>query len=145
MPESARGSEWLAAGDGADDEIWFAAGDDGFGKRSIGRLMRQILLAGEEAKERAALAGDLVTSRAAQHRVLLLQRIENRSAGDRSRDFELDFVARRVPSYAGEDAEMGRENDADHLSALRSKRLDFDRKDGGQIAHNRRPGIAAIG
>src|SRR5262249_56795905 len=44
----------------ADDEERFGAARDRLGQRGVGRLVRQILLAGEEADERPALVGDVI-------------------------------------------------------------------------------------
>ena len=45
----------LAAGDGSDDEKGRYAGGHRLGERGIHRLVRQIVAAGEETQERAAL------------------------------------------------------------------------------------------
>src|SRR5437773_10626549 len=65
------------------------------GQGCIGRLMGQILRAGEEAQERAALRGHVVPDRAAQHRVARLERVEYRRPRERSiaRDVERDLAA----------------------------------------------------
>jgi hypothetical protein len=46
------GRQVLATGHGADDEVGLGAGDDGRVERVVGRLVGQILLAGEETDER---------------------------------------------------------------------------------------------
>ena len=47
---------------------------DRIGQRGIRRLVREILLAGEEANQGPPLLRDLIADRAAQHRVLGLER-----------------------------------------------------------------------
>jgi hypothetical protein len=56
----------LAAGDGSDDEKGFGGGDDRWRERGIGRLVREIFVAGEEAEEGAALAGGVVADGSAE-------------------------------------------------------------------------------
>src|SRR5947209_19175841 len=56
----------LAAGDGADDQQRLAPAQHRLGQREIGRLMGQILLAGEEPDEGPAPSGAVVPQRAAQ-------------------------------------------------------------------------------
>jgi len=64
MQEKAGGS---AARDGAYDEQRLLAGSDGVGQRGVGRFVRDVFRAGEEAEERAALLGDMVANGAAEH------------------------------------------------------------------------------
>ena len=51
--------------------------------------MGQILFATEEPQERAALSGDVVADRPAQHRIAGFERVEDRALRDRFRDIEL--------------------------------------------------------
>ena len=67
----------LAASDGADDNKGLHSRRDRVGQRRIRRLMRQILLAGEEAQERAPLLRNMIADGAAQHRVAGLERVEH--------------------------------------------------------------------
>ena len=67
-----------AAGDCADDQVWLLARYDRIGQRGIRRLVREILLAGEEADKGPPLLRDLIADRAAQHRVLGLDGVEDR-------------------------------------------------------------------
>jgi hypothetical protein len=99
----------LAAGDGTDHDEGFLTGGDGFGKRCVGRFVREILLAGEEAKEGAALFGDVIANRALQHGIAGFERVEDRSLRDGAVDFDFNFVA-----DAGEGAKMLWKFDADH-------------------------------
>lgn len=55
----------LTAGDGADDEKRLFSAGDGVGKKGVGRFVREIFLAGEEANERAALAACVIAQGAA--------------------------------------------------------------------------------
>src|SRR5205814_6456963 len=61
-----RGRISLPARDRADDEERFRAGRDFFGQRGVWRLVRHVLLAGEEPHERAALLGHVIADRAAE-------------------------------------------------------------------------------
>ena len=65
----------LAAGHGADDEVGLGAGSDRAGQRVIGRLVRQVLLAGEEPDERPPRPAVMTADGAAQHRVAGFQRV----------------------------------------------------------------------
>src|SRR5262249_16030285 len=97
--------EALAAGDGADDQKRFLAGNHGVGERRVGRVVREVLLAVEEADEVAALGGRVVAVRAAEHRVARLESIESGSQRDGSRNIELDFAgnAGEVFQVVGDD------------------------------------------
>src|SRR6478609_8088863 len=105
----------LAAGDCADDQVWLLARYDRIGQRGIRRLVREILLAGEEADKGPPLLRDLIADRAAKHRVLGLDGVENRTLRDRTVDRE-----RQLPIDARHDLEIGRQNDADHFSVWTS-------------------------
>ena len=85
------------------------------GSGDVRRLVRQVLLAGEEPHERPALLRDVVADRAAQHRIAGLQRIEDRALRHRARDVELHLAVdpRQRP-------QMSREHDADHGSVWTS-------------------------
>jgi hypothetical protein len=69
----------------------------------------EILLAGEEAQEGAALLGDLVTDRPPQHRVARLERVEDRALGDPPLDLELDLAL-----DAGERPQVRGQHHPDH-------------------------------
>src|SRR5579875_1696250 len=60
----------------ADDQVRLGAVGDRPGERGVGRLVRQVLLAGEEPDERPPRAAAMTPDRAAQHRVARLQRVE---------------------------------------------------------------------
>jgi hypothetical protein len=98
-----------AAGDGADDQEGFRAGDDGVGEGGVGGFVRKIFGTGEEAKERAALLGDMVANGAAEHGVGGFEGVESGAEGDGRLDVEFDFAG-----DFGEIAEMRRKDDANH-------------------------------
>lgn len=98
-----------ATGNRADDQERFGAVGDRGGERIVGRSVGKIFGAGKEAKEGAALEGDVVADGAAEHGVLGFEGVEDGALGDGARDFKTDFGA-----DAGEGAEMGGESDADH-------------------------------
>src|SRR4051812_46185452 len=87
----------------------FLAAGDGVGQRRIRRVVGEVLLAGEEAQEGAALLGDVVADRPPQHRIAGFERVEDGALGHGSLDLELD-----VSIDAGEDPQMRRQHDADH-------------------------------
>src|SRR5260221_11518402 len=65
-------------------------------QRGIRRLVRQILLAGEEPQERPALLPDLVADPPPQHRIAGLNRVEDRAKRYRAVDVEF-HLATAVP------------------------------------------------
>jgi hypothetical protein len=72
----------------------------------------QILLAGEKPDERPTLLRDVISNCAEQHRVVGLERIEDRTLRWRLvSDFEFDLTA-----HSSQRSEMRREHDADHGS-----------------------------
>ncbi len=62
------------------------AGRDGVRQRRVGRLQREIFLAGKVTDERPALMRDMIADRAAQHRIAGLERVEDRGRRHRVRD-----------------------------------------------------------
>src|ERR1022692_1951947 len=108
-------SPCLAAGNGPYDEKGLRARCDCGGQRGVGRLMGQILLAGEEPHERPALFGDVIADGPAQGRVTGLERVEDRALRDLARNVELHFAR-----DARQDAQMRREHDPDHGSVWTS-------------------------
>src|SRR5262249_24833135 len=82
----------LAAGDSADDEERLRARRYCVGQRSIGRLVRQILFAGEEPQKRASFLSDVIPNRAAQHRISSLEGVEHRSLRDFALDVDLNLA-----------------------------------------------------
>ncbi len=69
------------------------------GKTQIGRLMRDIFLAGEKAHQRSAFLRSVIANRPAQHRILRFQRVENGARRDRLRsDVQLHLVAPPAPA-----------------------------------------------
>ena len=99
----------LAAGYGAEDDEGFGAADDGGGEGRVDGVVGEVLLAGEEAQEGAALEGDVVADSAAEHGVGGFEGVESGADGGWGGDFDLYFVA----GDAGQGAEVGREFDAD--------------------------------
>jgi hypothetical protein len=99
----------LTTGDGADDQEGFFSGGDGGGERGVGRIVRQIFLAGEKAEEGAALLGDVVANGTLQDRVSGFEGVEDGADRDGAFDFERDFAW-----DLGECAEVRGEDDLDH-------------------------------
>jgi hypothetical protein len=98
-----------AARDRADDHEWLDAASDGGGEGLVGRLVRNVFVAGEESQECSPLLRAVVADRAAEHRVASFERVENRSLRRRPFDREFDFAF-----DAGERAQMQRQDDANH-------------------------------
>jgi hypothetical protein len=80
------------------------------GQRGVRGLVRQILLAGEEAQERPPLLRDLVADRPAQHGIAGLERVEGRPQRDRAVELKFYFVA-----DVRQRSEMLRDYDSDHF------------------------------
>ena len=98
-----------STGDGAEDDVGFFAFGDFFGERSVGGLVGEIFLAGEEADQGTALFGGLVADGAAEHGIFVFEGVQDRALGDRRGNIQLDLAI-----DAGEVAEMMGEDDADH-------------------------------
>src|ERR1700674_151531 len=113
QPESTRlcrDRPGLAASNGPYDEKGLFPRCDSVGQRGIRRLKGIVLLASEEAQERAAFLGDMISDRAAQHRILGLEGVEHRTLRDGTLDVELHLGAdaRQRPQMSGEyDANHG--------------------------------------
>ena len=77
--------------------------------------MGEVLLAGEEPHERAALLRDVIADRSAQHRIARLECVEDGALRDRAFNVELHFAidVRELP-------QMEREHDPDHGSVWTS-------------------------
>src|SRR5688572_18000940 len=69
----------LAPGHGAHDQERLGSACNGLGEWGLRRVVGQVLLAREEAHERPALVGELVTDGTAEHGIPLLERVENRA------------------------------------------------------------------
>jgi hypothetical protein len=104
----------LAAGDGADDEERFFAGRDFGREQGVRRFVRDILGAGEEAQEGAALQGVVIADGAAKHWVARFEFIEHGAQCGRSGEFKSDLAA-----HVSQRAEMRGEYDANHGSGGR--------------------------
>jgi hypothetical protein len=101
----------LSASDGTDNHERLFAGGNCVWQGGIGRLVRQIFLAGKESQERAALLRYVVADRPAQHWIGRLERVKNRALRDLARHFDRDFAP-----DTGQVPEMRREYDLDHCS-----------------------------
>jgi len=99
----------LAAGDGSDDEEGFPTRDYVGGEGCVRRVVGKVLLAGEEADEGAAFAGDVVAESAAEDWIAGFEGVEDRADGDGRRNVELEFTG-HLRQYA----QVGREQDPDH-------------------------------
>ena len=99
----------LTTGNRTDNNEGVLAGCDAVWQRVVRRVVRQILFAGEESKERTALKCVMVADGPAEHGIARLQGVEDRSHGDRPFDVNLHFAAglRQI-------AQMIRKNDANH-------------------------------
>jgi hypothetical protein len=74
------------------DQKRLRAGRDRFGQWRIRRIVRQILLTGEESNERTALERDLIANRTAQHGISRLQRVEHSPLCHLASDLDLHFT-----------------------------------------------------
>jgi hypothetical protein len=83
----------VAASDRSYYDEWLFAGCDGFRKRCIRWLVREVFFAGEKAQEGPALQSSVITNGAAEHWILSFQCIEDRALCNRSWDFESHFAA----------------------------------------------------
>ncbi len=105
----------LAAGNGPYDEKGLGSHRDRVGQGGVRRLMRYILLAGEEPNERSALLRDVVADRPAQHRIAGLQCVEDRALRGLTLDVELHLAV-----DLRQRSQMYREYDSDHGSGWTS-------------------------
>src|SRR6185503_20124784 len=85
------------------------------GQRRVGRLVGQVLLAGEEAEERAAAAAVVAADGAPEDRVFGLQGVEHRLQRRCAAHLDLHLVA-----HPGEVAQVERQDDPDHASVWTS-------------------------
>src|SRR5579862_4503786 len=82
----------LTAGKRSYDEEGLRSRGNSIGERGIWRLMRQVLLTGEETQKWTALLRDAIADRAAQHWIASLERVEHRALGDPTLDVDLYFT-----------------------------------------------------
>jgi hypothetical protein len=82
----------LASSHGAEDDERFGAGGDGVGEGSIGGIVGEVLFAGEEADEGAALLRDVIANGSAQYRIAYLEGVEDRALGNRAGNVELHLA-----------------------------------------------------
>src|SRR5581483_80339 len=92
----------------SDDQERLASRRDRLRERRVGRLVREVFLAREEAHEGPALARDVVPDRPAQHRKACLERVENRTLRRRFVDVEPQLAV-----DARQRAQVRRQHDAD--------------------------------
>src|SRR5690242_7296534 len=83
----------LAAGHGTDHQKWLRAGSDGARQWRVRWVMRQVLLTRKEPDKWSALVRPFITHGAAQHRIALLERIEDRALRHRAVELQLNFTA----------------------------------------------------
>src|SRR5579884_2932294 len=81
----------------------------------LGRIVGQVLLAGEEAHEGAPAHGGLVADRAPQLRVAVLEGVEDRRRGDEAVEVEV-----HLPLDLGQGAQVGRQHHPYHASVWAS-------------------------
>src|SRR5262249_10028904 len=101
----------LSAGDRPDDEKGLRSRRDRVGQRSVGRLIRQVLLTGEEPQHRSAPPGDAVADCPPQHRIAGLQRVQDRTLCGRAVNGEMHLTVdvRQRPQMVGKhDSDHGR-------------------------------------
>src|SRR5262245_4823090 len=105
----------LPAGNGPHDPEGLRPRRHRLGQRGVGRLVRQVLFAGEKAQHRPALVRTVVADRPAQHRIAGLQRVEDRALRRHALDLELNLAldARQHP-------QMIRQHHSDHDSVWTS-------------------------
>ena len=106
----------LAAGDGADDQEGFFAGNDLGGQCEVGSFVGEIFGAGEEAQEGAALQRVMVADGAAQHGIGRLEGIQDRAKCGWTLDGKGDLAGNM-----GEGPEMVRKYNANHGGILTSR------------------------
>jgi predicted ester cyclase len=104
-----------AAGQRPHDHKGFCAGRDRVGQGGVGRLVRPILLAGEEPDKRTPLLGGVVADRPAQHGILRLECVQDRPLRDRSLNLKHDLAA-----YTRQRAQMRGQHNLDHGSTWTS-------------------------
>ena len=104
-------SSTLTACNRTDDQKRFRPLRNSFGQRSVRQLVRQILFTREEPQERSALRGVLIANRPAQHRIGILECIQDAALRNLPRDDEHHFAIN-----ASEIPQMPREYYPDHVS-----------------------------
>ena len=110
-----RSRRGLTAGDGADDQEGFFAGNDLGGQCEVGLFVGEILGAGEEAQEGAALQGVMVADGTAQHGIGSFESVQDRAERGRTLDGKGD-----LSGNMGEGPQMVRKYNANHGSILTS-------------------------
>lgn len=112
----------LTACDGSQDNKRLFAGGHGVRQGLVRRLVRQIILTGEEPHEGPTLLRDVVADRAAKHWIPGFQSIQHGTLSYRAVDLDLNFAV-----DVSEGSKMGRKNDSDHgaLVAFSYSRAEF--------------------
>src|ERR1700722_11097859 len=82
----------LAPRHGADNEKWVVPTNDLCGKRSIGQLVGEIVLAREESNELSALSSLSIANRPEEDRVASLECVQYRTLGGHAHDVNLNFL-----------------------------------------------------
>src|SRR5687767_10315287 len=99
----------LSSRHGAHDEKGLGAAHDRFRQWCVGRLVRRVLLTRERSQEWPALLRDVVADGAAQHRILRLERVEDRARRGLTAHVDLDLAI-----DTRERAQMRRQHHANH-------------------------------
>jgi hypothetical protein len=125
-----------SAGDRAHDEEWLFAFHDCVGQGSIGRFVRDVFPAREEADKLAAFERSVIANCAAQHRIFFFEHVENGFHCCRSINIDMHLVA-----HFCQRAEMMRKNDTNHIfkSEIRNSKLETNPKFEVQILQSGAP------
>ncbi len=128
----------LPAGDGADDDEGLGSAGDCLGEQVIGGNQGDILLAGEEPDQRAAVLCDVIADCPAERGMTVFERVKQRAERCRRIDVEGHFAI-----DVGERSQMEREFNPDrrHGTSLRNC-LHLDGQYFRQVFDDRDPMIA---
>ena len=110
----------LSSRDGAYHDERFFAGNDRFGQRSIGRIVREVFSTGKKSQKSTPLQSHVIADRAPQHGITGLKSIKYRALSDRCRHIQSEFTAN-----VGEISKVCRQNDANHSSTIFARRGQF--------------------
>jgi len=102
----------LTPGNCSYDQERFGSGRDRIGQRGIRRFVGQVLLAGEESHEGAALVRDMIADCTAKHWIACFERVQNRTLRDRAWYVQLHFAI-----VLGERSQMRREQHSNHIKS----------------------------
>ncbi len=115
MIRTARASRDSTAGHRADDEERLGAACHGVGEGSLGRFVREVLLAGVESDEGTAASAVVAADRSPEDGVAGFERIQY--GAQRGRTVQPDL---HLLTHPGQGAEMRRQHDANHASVWTS-------------------------